>query len=126
MLTPKELNSRPAAEYGMLVDWAWCTGCHSCEVACQTELELPVGQSGVVLQDMGHWPLEEGGDEWQFGYLPTFNSFCDTCKHRRSLGKVPTCVQHCQAQCLEFGPIDEMAEKAKTHKDYVLFSLNEK
>lgn len=125
MQTPKELNSRPAAEYGMLVDWQWCTGCHSCEVACQMELGLPVGQSGVVLQDMGHWPLEEGSDEWQLGYLPTFNIVCDTCKERRSLGKVPTCVQHCQAQCLEFGPIDEMAEKAKEHKDYVLFSLNE-
>ena len=126
MHTPKELNSRPAAEYGMLVDWQWCTGCHSCEMACQQELELPVGQSGVILADMGHWPLKEGGDDWQFGYLPMFNAVCDTCQHRRSLGKEPTCVQHCQAKCLEFGPIDEMAKKAKAHADYVLFSLNEK
>lgn len=57
------------------------------------------------------------------GYLAAPNSVCDTCAHRRSLGKPPTCVQHCQAQCIEFGPIDEMAEKAKEHKDYVLFAL---
>lgn len=48
---------------------------------------------------------------------------CDGCEERRALGKVPTCVQHCQAQCMDFGPIDEMAEKAKGHKDYALFTL---
>ena len=103
MQTATELNARTQAKYGLLVDYQWCTGCHSCEIACQMEHQLPVGQSGILVHDMGHWPLEEGGDEWQFGYLPAPNSVCDTCAHRRSLGKVPTCVQHCQAQCLTFG-----------------------
>ena len=42
---------------------------------------------------------------------------------RVAKGKMPMCVQHCQAQCMDFGPIDEMAEKAKSHKDYALFTL---
>ena len=43
---------------------------------------------------------------------------CDTCAARRGLGKVPTCVQHCQSQCLEFGRVEDlnakMDEKQKT------------
>ena len=25
------------AKYGLLVDAQWCSGCHSCEIACQME-----------------------------------------------------------------------------------------
>ena len=113
METPKELNSRTMAKYGLLIDYQWCTGCHSCEIACQMEHKMPVGKSGILVHDMGHWPIEEGGDEWQLGYLAAPTTMCDGCEERRALGKVPTCVQHCQAQCMDFGPIDEMAEKAK-------------
>lgn len=30
-------------------------------------------------------------------------------------GEDPACVHHCQAKCLEFGTIDELAEKLKDH-----------
>lgn len=56
METPKELNSRTMAKYGLLVDYQWCTGCHSCEIACQMEHKMPVGKSGILVHDMGHWP----------------------------------------------------------------------
>lgn len=29
--------------YGILIDYNWCTGCHSCEMACQMEKKLPMG-----------------------------------------------------------------------------------
>ena len=109
--------------YGILIDYQYCSGCYSCEIACQMEHKMPVGQSGILVHDMGHWPLDESGDNWQFGYLAAPTTMCDTCAERRSLGKMPTCVQHCQAQCMEFGPIDEMAERATSHKDYVLYTL---
>ena len=32
------------AKYGILADAQWCSGCHSCEVACQMEHGLPVGE----------------------------------------------------------------------------------
>ena len=35
------------AKNGILVDYQYCTGCYSCEVACQSELDLPLGQWGV-------------------------------------------------------------------------------
>ena len=53
--------------YGLLIDYEWCTGCHTCE--------------------------------------------CDLCAERVGKGKVPTCVHHCQAKCIEYGPVDELAAK---------------
>ena len=41
-----------SCEYGLLVDYEFCSGCHSCEVACKRYLELPQGQWGIkILQD---------------------------------------------------------------------------
>ena len=36
------------ARYGILIDYDYCTGCHTCEVACQQEHDYPVGTNGVV------------------------------------------------------------------------------
>lgn len=55
-------------EYGMLIDYEWCTGCHSCETACQMEHHLPVGQFGIKLNEIG-----------PFEYAPTAGS-CPTCR----------------------------------------------
>ena len=97
------------AKYGILVDAQWCSGCHSCEVACQMEHGLPVGQTGIKVVKIGPWVI---------GDLPIPTKQCDTCAARRGLGKVPTCVQHCQSQCLEFGRVEDlnakMDEKQKT------------
>ena len=27
-----------AEKYGLLIDYTWCTGCHSCEIACKVEM----------------------------------------------------------------------------------------
>lgn len=117
MINPAEAN------YGLLVNYDWCTGCHSCEIACQMEHGMPVGQSGILIHDMGHWPID--GDVWQFGYLAAPTKMCDTCVDRRGLGKAPSCVQHCQALCLEFGPIEEIMKKAG-HEYQTVFTLTSK
>lgn len=37
---------------GLFINYEFCTGCHSCEVACKKEHKLPKGQFGMhVLQD---------------------------------------------------------------------------
>lgn len=97
------------AQYGILVDYEWCTGCHSCEFACQMEHGYPVGQTGILVNEIGPWKIDE--DVWQLAYMPVPTDQCDLCSARRELGKVPTCVQHCQSQCLEFGPLDELSQR---------------
>ena len=32
-------------KYALLIDYEYCTGCHSCEIACRNELEI-----GIVAQ----------------------------------------------------------------------------
>lgn len=111
-------------KFALLVDADWCTGCHTCETACQMEHGLPVGQYGIKIAEVGPWQYETGGKtRWQYGYLPIRTDQCDSCASRRAQGKVPTCVHHCQAKCLEFGPIEELAEKAAEGHGKVLFAL---
>ena len=108
-------------EYGMLIDYEWCTGCHSCETACQMEHHLPVGQFGIKLNEIG--PFEYAPDRWQLSYVPVPTDLCDFCAERQAKGKLPTCQHHCQAQSLEVGPIDELAKKIASKKKLVLFNI---
>lgn len=107
--------------YGLLIDYDWCTGCHSCEMACQMEHGFPVGQTGIKLAELGPW--QYGEDSWQISYVPLPTDQCDLCEERVKLGKGPSCVQHCQAQCMEYGPLEELAKKLPDHKKQTLFSL---
>ena len=48
---------------GILVDYQYCTGCYSCEVACQAEHNLPLEQWGVKVMTNGPWPRQEARRE---------------------------------------------------------------
>ena len=99
------------AGYGLLVDYEWCTGCHSCEMACAVEHGFPVGQCGVKVCEVGPWSYGPGDERWQLGYQPAFTDQCDLCVKRTGRGKAPTCVKHCQAKCLAYGSVDELASR---------------
>lgn len=109
------------AEYGLLIDYDWCTGCHTCEVACQMEHSLPTDQWGIKLTEVGPW--EYAPEKWQYTYMPVPTDQCDLCARRTAQGKLPTCVHHCQAQCIEYGPIDELAKKLTSKTKQTLYSL---
>ena len=38
---------------GLLVDYEWCSGCHTCEVACQLEHGYPGDQWGIKVHEVG-------------------------------------------------------------------------
>ena len=107
--------------YGLLIDYDWCTGCHSCEVACQMELGLPVGQYGIKLSELGPWEYKPG--VWQLSYIPLPTDQCNLCEQRVAGGKEPSCVQHCQAKCMEYGKIEDLSKKLTDHRKQVLFAL---
>jgi Fe-S-cluster-containing dehydrogenase component len=100
-----------SANYGLLIDYEFCTGCHSCEVACKEELALPNGQYGIKLLQDGPRELTDG--RWEYKYLPLPTSLCNLCEGRLKQGKPPTCVHHCQPGVMYFGTIDELSAKAK-------------
>jgi Fe-S-cluster-containing dehydrogenase component len=104
------------AQHGLLIDNEYCTGCHSCEVACKNERNLSLGQWGIKILELGPWRLEDG-KHWEYRYIPVLSSLCDLCEERVSSGEVPNCALHCLASAIEYGTVDElaikMAEKGK-------------
>lgn len=104
-----------AAEgYGMLIDFQYCTGCHSCEVACCKEKNIPQGQWGIKIAEIGPWQIDANPDhaKWEFDYVPVPTSQCDLCAERLEQGRKPACVVDCQALVMEVGPVEELAKRA--------------
>ena len=92
---------------GLLIDYEFCYGCHTCEAACKKEHGFEKGEWGIALHEMG--PRKIGEDRWEFTYVPIPTELCDLCAERVEAGGIPSCVQHCQAKVLYFGTIEEMA-----------------
>ena len=99
-----------AQQYGLLIDNYWCTGCHSCEISCKNEHDIPLGEWGIKLFVVGPYQKESTGD-WEHKYFPVLTSHCDLCKDRTDKGDVPACQLHCLASAIEWGPLDELAVK---------------
>ena len=76
---------------GLLVDYEWCSGCHTCEVACQLEHGYPSDQWGIKVHEVGPW--EYAPKTWQYSYLPAPTDQCDLCADRVAKGHEPTCVK---------------------------------
>ncbi len=110
--------------YGLLISYGWCSGCQSCEIACKEEHGLPVGKWGIRVLEDGPWSktgAENMGSDFNWNHIPTPTDLCDLCEARVAEGKDPTCVHHCLANCMEFGPVDELARKLGDEPKQVLF-----
>lgn len=105
--------------YGLLINYEFCTGCHSCEVSCQMEHDLPVDRWGIKLQKIGPWKITE--DKYQYDFVPIPTDLCDLCAERTSKGKKPLCVKHCQSLVMQYGPVKELIEKADGKTKYTVF-----
>lgn len=104
---------------GLLINYECCTGCHTCEVACQQEHGYSPTEMGIEVRTIGPIQLDER--KWQYEFVPTLNELCDLCAKRVEGGKLPTCVQHCQTGCIKYGEISELAAEMDKKK-MVLFS----
>jgi len=105
---------------GLLIDYEYCTGCHSCEMACKKENKLNHGQYGIKLAQYG--PEETAPDKWDYFYVPMPTDLCNLCEDRVAAGKLPICVHHCQAKVMVYGPVDELAEQLAEKSKQVLFT----
>ncbi len=104
--------------FGILMDLHWCSGCMSCVVACQMEHGLPVGRSGIVITEIGPWQIED--THWQHDFAASLTRECNLCAARTVEGKKPSCVQHCQAAVLSYGPVAELALQLNKESRYLL------
>lgn len=98
-------------EYGLFIDYEFCTGCKTCVTACKMEHNMPAGDFGISLLLDG--PRQSSDGKWTLNFLPIPTHLCDMCEERVNAGKLPTCVHHCQAGVMVYGPVEELAAKAK-------------
>jgi Fe-S-cluster-containing dehydrogenase component len=105
-------------KYGLLIEYDYCTGCHSCEVACQQEHGYPAGKFGIIVTEH----ILETMDGLSIYYLPFPTDLCNLCSYRTKGGQKPACVKHCQAACMHFGPIDQLNREMEKKSKTVLFS----
>ena len=104
-------------KFGMLIDVHYCTGCHSCEVACQQENHFDVKQFGIKVTEH----ILEQRNGVMIDYVPYITDQCNFCIARVNEGRKPSCVKHCLAQCMTFGTVEEVMEAAKNGKKPMVF-----
>ena len=111
----------------ILVNYEYCTGCHSCEVACKKELGLDKGEFGIKLSETGPWKYENGikAGQWEWTWNPVITKACDMCEERTAKGKMPMCVQHCQAWCLYYGEAEDLVKKMDGKTRWALYTQGE-
>jgi len=108
------------SRYGLLIDYEFCSGCHSCEIACKLEHQLPHGQFGIQVLQMG--PRKIGEDKWEYTFIPVPTDLCDLCEDRVREGKLPTCVHHCQSMIMRYGPVEELGSMMNEKPKMMLFA----
>lgn len=111
------------AKKGLMIDYYLCTGCHSCEVSCKLEKNLPTGQYGIKLNDGDADAWQIDADTWEYKWIPVPTQLCDLCAERTESGKTPACVLQCCAHCMHYGNVSELAEMMDSlNRKAVLFT----
>ncbi|MEM3484437.1 MAG: hypothetical protein QXI12_02300 [Candidatus Methanomethyliaceae archaeon] len=96
-------------KYGLYIDYEWCSGCHSCELACRQEHGFAPNECGIMIIEVNYVRAGKKIIE----YHPIFTEYCDFCAARVREGEKPACVHHCQAACMDFGEAEKMVELLK-------------
>ena len=110
----------------LLVNYEYCTGCHACEVACIHEHGFASKEAnGIVVYKMGPWKAEGVNQSIILNFVPIPTDLCDLCADRVVGGRLPTCVHHCQAMCMEYGSIEDLARKASGKAKMAIYSPKE-
>ena len=108
------------SKYGMLIDYEYCTGCKTCEIACRQEYKRPAEKlAGVEVQEFIH-TLANG--RLYITNMPFFTKACIFCAGRVKKGLEPACAQHCMARVLKFGKIDELQEQLPEKRKAIIWT----
>jgi Fe-S-cluster-containing dehydrogenase component len=91
------------SKYGLMIDYEYCVGCHTCELACIIEHKRPSGEWGIHINEVE--PEISGGKLY---YIPFPTDKCNLCAKRVSRGLQPACVQNCWAGVMKFGLIEQL------------------
>lgn len=90
----------------LFIDYEYCSGCKSCELACRNEHDFKPDQWGIHVLEEKPWQLDDGS--WEWNYIPLPTKLCDFCEDKVARGEEPSCVMHCQAKVIEYGTYEEL------------------
>lgn len=108
----------------LLIDYGFCSGCHSCELACRMEHNLKLDEWGIRVLEDGPRMNRDASIYWD--YVPHITDMCDGCVERTSEGLDPLCVQTCLGKVMYYGTVSEMAAKMlELGKKAMVYILNE-
>jgi len=108
-------------DYGLLVDYEYCTRCHTCEVACKQEHHIEAGKTGgIKVIELLH---ELPGGSLDIINMPILTHLCYLCAPRIKKGQLPACAQHCMANILKFGVIEDLVKEASQHRKEVIYTF---
>ncbi len=108
------------SEYGMLIDYEYCTGCKTCEVACKQEYGRLAGKlGGVEVHEYIH-TLANG--KLFITNIPHFTKACIFCAGRVKKGLTPSCAKHCMAQVLTFDKIEVLQKQLPKKRKALLWT----
>lgn len=107
------------AQHGLLIDYEFCSNCHTCEVSCKMELKIPEGKWGIKVYEVGPWEI--GNGKWQLTYVPVPTDLCNLCQERVGMGKKPSCVHNCYTGAMKFGLVEDLAKELEKKSRQVLF-----
>ncbi|QTA93490.1 4Fe-4S dicluster domain-containing protein [Desulfonema magnum] len=106
-------------EYGLLIDYEYCTGCFACQVACCQENGWPAGMGGIqVLEIVQNLP----NDKAYLTFMPFPTELCILCRPRTKKGLEPACVKHCMANTMKYGRLEDLAKEMGKKPKMVLWS----
>ena len=106
-------------EFGLLIDYEFCTGCYTCQVACSQEHNWPAGMGGInVIEIVQNMPK----DKAYLTFLPFPTELCVLCANRTKKGLQPACVQHCMANCMQYGKLTDLSKELGKKPRMVLWS----
>ena len=106
------------ARNGLLIQYEYCTGCHTCEVACKQEHNFTDGMVGIRVDEVE----TVGPDKVHLDFIPVTTRFCDLCAERTGNGEQPACVKHCQSRCMAFGKLQDLVKAMEERPKMVLFA----
>ena len=105
---------------GLLIEYEYCTGCFTCQVACAQEYGWPAGMGGIqVIKKVQQRPSGKPS----LAFIPIPTELCTLCGHRTRKGLDPACVQHCMAKCMTHGPITQLIKQITRKTRHVLWTI---
>ena len=103
---------------GLFIEYEYCTGCHACEVACKQEHNFSGGMCGIRVDEL----IQVAPDKVYVDFVPITTRFCDLCAARTGRGEQPACVKHCQAICMDYGPVGQLVKAMEKKPRSLIFA----